>query len=260
MSVINSELIRLKRPSFLLGATGITAVFSAIISVFVFTSIGTESAGPGPAMPTLEDLEGVGGFVASLGTISTLVGLVTLAFWAIAVASDYSTGLIRILVQGEPNRLRLLAGKVGALTLFTAVSTALATIIASIASILMAPTTDLSTAAWSTNWLTELGSAYINLTASALVWGVVGLLIAVLSRNSGVAIAVGIGYIMVVENLVGIVAESATDWLPGGTLAAVASGGTAALSYGTAMALAAIYAAGGLGIAAAAFHRRDITS
>ena len=46
-----------------------------------------------------------------------------LALWAIAAASDYDTGLIRVLVQAQPNRLKLLGGKIIALTGFTVLAT-----------------------------------------------------------------------------------------------------------------------------------------
>ena len=43
--------------------------------------------------------------------------------WAVAAATDYGTGLIRILVQAHPNRVTLLAGKIAALSIFTLLAT-----------------------------------------------------------------------------------------------------------------------------------------
>ena len=48
-----------------------------------------------------------------------MAGVILLALWAIAIATDYSTGLIRILVQAQPNRIKLMAGKILALAVFT---------------------------------------------------------------------------------------------------------------------------------------------
>ncbi len=261
LASIKSELIRISRPSFLYGGLGIITGFAALVTVFVFTSAGDATAGPAArAVASFADLAGSGGCVATLSTLASLVGVVTLAFWAIAVATDYETGLIRILTQAEPNRLRLLAGKIGALSLFTVVSTFLATVAATITAYPMAAVSDISTAAWSDGWILEFLSAWGNLTIAALIWGAVGLAIAIATRSAGIAIASGIGYLVVVENLIGIVAEDLVDYLPGGILSAVASGGSAAVGYLTALALGAIYAVGALGSSAWIFKRREIVS
>jgi hypothetical protein len=52
-----------------------------------------------------------------------------LVFWAIAAATDYGTGLIRILVQAHPNRVTLLAGKIAALSIFTLLATTVTTLV-----------------------------------------------------------------------------------------------------------------------------------
>lgn len=54
-------------------------------------------------------------------------------------------------------------------------------------------------------------------------------------------------------------AEDLGDWLPGTTLSALAEGGTAALSYGAALALGAAYTLIGVIVALVVFTRRDIT-
>ena len=256
-----AELIRLRRPAFVRGGFGIIAGFTALISIFVFTTAGDDEGGFGPAASAAADeLSEVGGFVASLGTISNLVGIVFLALWAMAAATDYDSGLVRILAQAEPRRGRLLAGKVGALALFTVAGTLLATVVAAAVAYPLAGITDVSSAAWGTNWIGEFLSAWLYLTVASLAWGAVGLAIAVGTRSSGVAIAAGIGYLMVVENLLRIVAEDIVDYFPGSTLTAVASGGSDALSAGAAMALAVGYIALALLVAHVTFGRREITS
>lgn len=262
ITAIKSELIRIMRPSFLYGGLGLIVGFSAMLTAFVFSAAGdsTSSAGPGPQMASLAELSAQGGFVATLSTITSLIGVITLAYWAIAVATDYDTGLIRILTQAEPNRMRLLGGKVGALALFTVVGTFLATTVVTIMSFALAPVFDVPTDLWSTGLLTEFLSAWANLTVAALVWGLVGLALAMFTKSSGIAIAVGIGYLMVFENLIGIIAESATDYLPGGTLSALTLGGNDNLGYLTAFGLAVVYGAIAIGSSAIVFRRREITS
>ena len=72
--------------------------------------------GQGPGSFTVAQIASPGGFLTALATVSRLAGVILLALWAIAVATDYSTGLIRILVQAQPNRIKLMTGKILALT------------------------------------------------------------------------------------------------------------------------------------------------
>jgi hypothetical protein len=48
-----------------------------------------------------------------------------------------------------------------------------------------------------------------------LVWGVIGLMLAVLTRSSAMAIGIGSGFLLVVESLITIVAPDASKYLPG---------------------------------------------
>ena len=91
------------------------------------------------------------------------------------------------------------------------------------------------------------------------MWGVLGLVIAVLARSAAVAISIGVGYLLVVESVVKMVKGAPSDWLLGTTLGAVASGGTATVAYGTALALAVGYVTLGLIVAGVVFVRRDVT-
>lgn len=257
-----SELTRLRRRAFVLGWLGLTALFSAVITVFVFTSAeeGTAgpAAGPGGEFPTAAELAQSDGLIATLGSGATLLGVIALSFWAIATATDYSTGLVRLLVQAQPHRGRLLAGKVLALTGWTALATTIGLVVVSVASLLMARASGVSTTAWSADVVGTLGGAWLNTFLALLVWGVIGLVIAVVARSSAIAISVGIGYVLVVEGLLGLAAEGIADWLPGATLTALAQGGTATVAYGTAIALGLLYAALGLVAATVTFSRRDI--
>lgn len=151
-----------------------------------------------------------------------------------------------------------------ALTGYTLAGTAVATLVAVAVAPLLAGAKDISTAAWFpglwTTAATVLG-AWVDLTLSVLVWGVIGLTVATVTRSVTIAIAGGIGYLMVFERLLGLVVDAATTtYLPGSVLSAVAAGGTPSLTYGTAIALAAGYAAVALAIAVLVFTRRDITS
>ena len=67
LSTIKSELIRIKRPSFIYGGWGIMIGFSALISFIVFDSATGEAGrgGPGLQFASLNELQSAGGFVAT---------------------------------------------------------------------------------------------------------------------------------------------------------------------------------------------------
>lgn len=262
--IVRSELIRIWRPSFQYGGIGAMAGFGAMISILIFTTATdaapTAQAGRGRGFMSIAEISEPGGFLTALGTTSQISGLVLLSLWAIAAASDYDTGLIRVLVQAQPNRLKLLTGKMIALTGFTVLATAITTLVIVLVSRPLARLEGIDTEPWKTGFIPELLSGYFNFMIPGLVWGMIGLLIAVLTRSSGIAIAVGIGYLLIVENLIAIVADDITDFLPGGTLAALADGGTADLAWVPALGLTLLYGTVAAIGALLIFRNRDITS
>jgi ABC-2 type transport system ATP-binding protein len=236
-NVVRSELIRLWRPSFLYGGIGVMAGFAALVSVFIYTAAPT-AAGAAPPRPgvggsfaTVAQIAQPGGFLTALATVSTLAGTILLALWTICAASVYSTGVIRILVQAQPKRIKLLAGKMVALLVFTLLATVVTTLIVVLAAHPLARLEGIETRAWKTDFFPHLLSAYANFAIAAVVWGLIGLALAVLTRSSALAIGVGVGYLLVVENLIGIIAPGATPFLPGGALNALVSGGTSKLTW-----------------------------
>jgi hypothetical protein len=164
-----------------------------------------------------------------------------------------------LLVAAEPRRWRLLAGKVGALLVVTAGATTVAAIVNVFAVMPAAGAAGISTAAWGTDLVAVVATAWLNLFLALCAWGVLGLVIAVLTRSAAVSIAIGVGYLLVFESLVKMVKGAPSDWLLSTTLGALASGGTAAVSYGTALALALAYVTLGLVLAGVVFVRRDVT-
>ena len=264
-NTVRSEWIRIWRWSFILGGIGVTAGFAALVSVFVYTSAtdvpsGTPAAGSRGSFASVADIAQPGGFLTALATVSTLAGIVLLALWAIAAAGDYSSGLIRILVQAQPNRINLLSGKILALTLFTLLTTLTTTLAVVIVARPLARLEGIEIAAWKTEFFPHLLSSYFNFAVAGLVWGLIGLMIAVLTRSSAIAIGVGIGYLLVVESLIGIIAPDATVYLPGGTLNALVSGGTSQLAWIAALGLTVLYGIIAIVVSLVAFHARDITS
>jgi ABC-type transport system involved in multi-copper enzyme maturation permease subunit len=263
IAATRSELTRLNRKGMLAGWFGLTAVFAVIINVVMFSfaadSGDLPTQGPGVAFPDVATLETGSGLVAGVSTAASMFGVVTLSFWAIATATDYSSGLIRLTASAQPRRWKLLAGKVVALMLLTAAATTLALVINVGVAPVAAEGAGFDVTAWRDNPATEMTSTWVTVYASLLVWGVIGLAIALVTRSAAVAISIGAGWVLLVEGIVAAAFDSGLDWLPGVVLTAVAQGGNDTLSFASAAWLAAGYVIIGLGAALAVTTRRDIT-
>lgn len=261
-AAMRSELVRLARPRMLIGWFGLVAVFAALINTVMFSMTGRDApaAGPGVAFPDAATLASSDGLVVGLSAASSMFGIVTLAFWAIVTATDYSSGLIRLLVAAQPHRWKLLAGKVTAL----AAVTALATLAAVMVNVAVAPAAaeaaGIDTSAWqSADLPAMLAQAWVNAFLACLVWGVVGLALATVTRSSAIAISVGAGWVLLVESIIAAAFDGGVSWLPGTVLTAVAQGGNTTLGHAAAIGLGATYVLLGLGVATLVAVRRDVT-
>jgi len=264
MHAFRSELIRIWRPEFYAGI-GVMALFAALVSIFIFTSaeearIAPPSSEQGAPSITVAEIASPGGFLSALSTVSTLAGVILLVLWAIAAANDYSTGLIRILVQAHPNRVTLLASKIAALSAFTLLATAATTLVVIVMARPLARLEGIEIEAWRTDFYEHLLEGFFNFTIAGLVWGLIGLMLAVLTRSSAMAIGIGIGFLLVVESLISIVASSARPYLPGGTLNTLVAGGNDQLSWGTALGLAVLYGVIAIVVSLGVVRSRDIVS
>jgi ABC-type transport system involved in multi-copper enzyme maturation permease subunit len=261
IGAMRSEAKRLKRWTFTGIGAGLIAFFTVMGTSIIFLADSQLGDGPqAPGLGAVVDLESPQGIVAGLTMAANLIGIVALSLWAAAAASDYTSGWIRVMVQAEPRRWRLLAGKFLALSGFTVVGTLIATIVGVALAPMLAAATDVSTELWSSGIVGTVASGWLNLTIAVLVWGVIGFAVATATRSAVVAISAGVGYLMVFEGLLGLAAEDATIYLPGSVLGEVVAGGGDAMAYGTSLALAAVYATIAAAIAIYVFHRRDVTS
>lgn len=91
------------------------------------------------------------------------------------------------------------------------------------------------------------------------MWGTIGLALAVLARSAGIAIGVGVGWVLLLEGVIAAAVDDVSDWLPGATIGALATGGSSTIAYGTALALGAGYTAVALVATLVTTSRRDIT-
>ena len=260
LRVVRSELVRLTRPRLLLGWFGLMAVFAVMANAIMFSVVaGSTQAptGPGVEFPTAAELAAPGGVVAGLSAAASMFGVVTLAFWAIATGIDFQSGLIRLLASAERRRWKLLAGKALALAVVTAAATTVAMMVTTVVAPAAAESADISTALWGTDPSVVL-DAWANAYLAMLVWGAIGLALAVVLRSSALAISIGIGWVLVVESIVSLAMDD-SSWLPGSTMRSLAAGGNAAADYRTALGLGAVYVVVAMAFATVVMQRRDIT-
>lgn len=263
MGVVRSELLRLRRRTVLVGWFGLVAMFAVLINFVMFQVVEQSGAapdnGPGVSFPSATVLLGSDGIVAGLGAAASFFGVVTLAFWALAAAGDYSTGLVRIIVAAEPRRWRLLLGKWIALAVVTALTCVTALVVNVVVAPVAAQAGGFTPDAWGTDIAEVVLGAVLHLYLSLLVWGSIGLALATLTRSAGVAIGVGVGYVLLLEAVISAVASGISDWLPGSILTALAQGGNESVSFLSASLLGAAYVAVALAASFVLFQRRDIT-
>jgi ABC-type transport system involved in multi-copper enzyme maturation permease subunit len=260
---VRSELVRIRRRSVLLGWLGLTAVLGVLVNTVMFSVVadaeGAATSGPGVSFPSLAVLESPEGLTAGVASASSLLGMVTLALWALLTATDYSTGMVRLLVAAQPERWRLLAGKVVALALWTSVVALLALVVNVVAAPAGASAAGIDTDAWAQVRAADLLSAWASLYSALLAWGVLGLTLATLTRSAAVAISIGAGLRAAPRSILASVLDAVADVLPGSVLTALAQGGNDVLEQPRAVGLGLVYVLIALGAALVVVQRRDVT-
>lgn len=275
MRAFRSEWIKLSRRNTLLGFGGAMIGFALLFTILAFVNAGGGNVdldgGESDAMLTPAMLSLPEGSVFAITSVGGFLGIIALALFASNMAGEFNKGTIRMLFVTEPKRLKLLAGKVAALASFVAIGVG-ATLVATLgAGALMAPGAGVETAAWWTSdGLAAIGSAYVNLTAAALVPGLIATTIAVLTRSAPIAISAGVAYFILGETLLSSFWDSLAEWGPAAVMIALSMGGAdgasmmggteTVIGYTTAALLALGYAVVSLAISAAVLARRDVTS
>ena len=275
MRAFNAEWVKLARPTTLFGFGGTMIGFTLLFTILIFESAGgrnLELDGSGSEMfVTAAMLSLPEGSVLVVTDMAVFYGIVALALFASNLAGEFNKGTIRMLFVTEPNRLKVLSGKLLALATFTAAAVAATLAISIAAGALIATNVGVGTAAWwTTDGLMAIGAAFLNITAGALVPALIGATIAVLTRSTTIAISVGLGWFILAEALIGAFWDGLSRWGPAAVSTALAAGGsggigvidgaTPTISYATAILLAIGYSALALTITSAVLTRRDITS
>jgi hypothetical protein len=145
--------------------------------------------------------------------------------------------------------------------LFAIVMALISGVLAVAISYFLAPNADVKTDLWFTpDGRIEILQAIVNVSISVIGFGIFGMIMGLLLRSPISSIAIGVLWILIIENLIGAVRSSTLEWLPGSQLQVIAVGGTPQVSYMHAMALAGIYIAVGGLIASVLFSKRDVAN
>ena len=260
-AVIRAELQRSGRRRSLLLALGSALAFAAIASYAVFSSAGTTITSENGQGATLADLAAAGGGTKAFAVGASFAGFLVFVVFIGLIAREFSEGTFRALALREPHRARIVMGKVAGLLLVALGVAAVAELATFLCSLAFAPGQGIDTAAWfSIDGLRaafgDLGTVMLGVTG----WALLGTALAVVFRSAPIALAVGFAWAGPFENIVSRSWSDGNRLFPGRLLSAVMSGGTTEVSFGRAVALAAVYAAVALTVSLVLVVRRDVTS
>ncbi len=258
----NAELARLVRRRVLAWMTLAVLVFSIGGAAIVLAS--AEPARPGGSTgraPTFQSLAEAGGGTEVFRLIASFSGTFVFVVFVGLFALEFSRGTYRTMLLRQPQRIRLLAGRLLALLAFAAAALLAAEVVTWVAAKAMAPAFDVSTGAWTS--LDGLGDAVADY-GIVLFWvtgyALLAMMIGVLLQSVPLALAVGIAWAGPLEHLLQDAWGPAQRLFPGLLLEAVAAGGVPDVSLSRAIATVSIYAVAAGCIAAVVFRRRDVTA
>ena len=260
---------KLRRPALFWGTYGALAVVSVLITTLIFVNASESAVAPrgGPAGPpgqgttTLAELAGSNGLLTGLSSSVMLIGVVALCVAASQMAGEYTQGTLRNLLIRRPQRLQLLGGTWAALVTFMAGAVAVAAIASAVTALTAAQAKGIDTSAWFSgdgriSALQTLGEIAVAIAGYTTLGAALGSIL----RAPVVAVAVAIGWLLPIEQILGSVIDGSDRWLPGSLLTTIASGGTATVALGAALVTTATYLAVAMGAAGVLFKRRDVTA
>lgn len=261
MRAFQSEWIKLRQRATVLGFGGAIVGFVLVATVMMFTSAGGSDVGldhddyiPAAAL-SLAD-----GSVFPMTQMALLIGVVTLAMFASNLAGEFSRGTIRLLFVTEPNRLKVIGGKLAALASFTGLAVAVALVV-SVAAGALTPGTGVDTTQWWTaDGFVAMGIAWLAVTAASVMGGLIGAALAAVTRSAAVSISIGTVWIIIVEPLGSTFWQPLREWGPGAVLSALPSLDETALAASTVVALAVAYSALAVATTSVTLATRDVTS
>jgi ABC-type transport system involved in multi-copper enzyme maturation permease subunit len=157
--------------------------------------------------------------------------------------------------------MKILAGKFIAMKLFALVMVLFAGALSIAISYALAGRAKVDTTSWGTSAAMQLlFENTLNIFISTLCYGAFGMILGLLLRSPISAIAVGVLWSLILENILGALVKSTVKWLPGFNFQNLSSGGGLNSSYKHSLAISLGYLIIGGGLAAILFKRRDVAN
>ena len=210
--LISLELHKLRTTPAAWVAIVITVLLGAL-------SVATNTFGPitpgGPAFGSTDH-------VNHALSVSALTSMVMLSIGVIMVASEYRTRTIVSTFLATPQRARVLVAKLATVLGLGAVLGAVAFGLAWVEAVLMYASRGVHTLP------VDLTQLWVGATVSTALFGLLGVALGALTRNTVTAIVGGIAWAMVIEiGILSSVAPAIAKWLPAGNALALTSVGSA---------------------------------
>ena len=140
------------------------------------------------------------GLVASVaGSFPFYVGAIVLMLGVLSIGGEYGWGTLKTLFTQRPGRLRILAAKLSALGIALVPFVLVSFVLGAASGLVIARLEGLAVG-WPSAWslVQAVGAGWFILA----VWAAFGVMLAVLSRGTALAIGLGVLYALVVEGLV----------------------------------------------------------
>jgi ABC-2 type transport system permease protein len=255
-----AELARLVRRRTILYTMAGSLIFAVAGALIVLASV-KPARETSSGTPSIETLSGAGGgsevFRFALAFAGTLIFVVFIGMTAL----EFSRGTVRTMLLRQPQRLRLLTGRLLAMLSFAAATLAFVEVAMWIVARFRAPGIGISTSDWiSVNGLGAAASDYGMVLLWMTGYAVLGTAVGLLVRSVPLALGIGIAWAGPFEHLVQNAWDPATKIFPGLLLEVVGQGGTAEVSLDRALLTAAGYAVLAGIVTAIVFARRDVTA
>lgn len=261
-----SELLKCRRWSMFAG-TGIMLVVSAFFASLTFHQITSGVTGQ-EVDPLAHAFSTELGLITVVGQARSFIIVVALIIVTVNLAAEWSQGTWRNLLVREPRRLRLLVGKMLALMLFVLCSMTLTLVGSSVLILAVAHAQGVQTTAWTLSagisaWLAFFGNEVLCLIGICLL----GMLIAILTRSTGIAVGVALAYVLVPEGIIAMVWQSGSQWFPirtfnflPGSVFPADVGPTPPQGYAAALLVALLWMTVFVVFSFVAFRRQDINA
>jgi len=262
LRVTRAELRKLRRPTLLISTILVVAALTALLTSIVFLRANSgQGNGQRGEVISPATLSSALGLVYGFKIVSFFLGITALCVFASQTAQEYTYGTLRNLLVRQPARMKILGGKYISMTLF-AVLMSLLSLISSIAmSYIFASHAHVSTTSWTTSaGLTILGSAFGNVLLSVMGFGTVGMILGLLFRSPISAIATGVIWFLILENILAGLLTGTAKWLPGQNLTNLTTTQNFTFSYQHSLIMDLIYLVGAGAIVSFLFKRRDVAN